>query len=161
MRKIIATVHLQAIRNNAKAFKERTGVRLCAVVKANAYGHGAEEVANALSGIADCFAVALLEEALALRVATCGKDILILTPPLSEEDIFACASNGFIVTLSDLRTARLAERACKRYGCTLRVHLKVNTGMNRYGMHLPALGKTCKYLRESKYIRVEGVYSHM
>ncbi len=161
MRKIIATVRLQAIKNNAKAFKRHTGVKLCAVVKANAYGHGAEEVANALSGIADCFAVALLDEALALRVATCGKDILILTPPISEEDILACAKNGFIVTLPDLKTARLAERVCERYGCMLRVHLKVNTGMNRYGMHLPALGKTCKYLRDSPYIRVEGVYSHI
>lgn len=161
MRKIVATVRLGTIRRNAEAFKNFTGAKLCAVVKANAYGHGAEEVANALSGVADCFAVALYEEALALRVASCGKDILILTPPLDEEDIIACAQNGFIVTVSDLHTARLAERACRRFGCMLRVHLKVNTGMNRYGMDLPALGKTCKFLQNSTRIKVEGVYSHI
>ena len=161
MRKIVATVRLWAIRRNAETFKNFTGTKLCAVVKANAYGHGAEEVANALSGVADCFAVALLDEAIALRVASCGKDILILTPPLDEEDILACAENGFIVTVSDLHTARLAERVCRRFGCMLRVHLKVNTGMNRYGMDLPALGKTCKFLQNSGRIKVEGIYSHI
>lgn len=161
MKKIIATVRLRAIKRNAEAFKRHTGVKLCAVVKANAYGHGAEEVANALSGVADCFAVSLLEEAIALRVAACGKDILILTPPTDEEDILACAENGFVATVTDLHTARLAERVCAKYSRTLRVHLKVNTGMNRYGMELPALGKTCKYLQNSKRVRVEGIYSHI
>ncbi|MBQ8291638.1 MAG: alanine racemase [Clostridia bacterium] len=161
MRKVKAEIYLKSIQENAKTFKALTGARLCAVVKANAYGHGAEEVVNALAGIADCFAVALKDEAIALRTAACDKDILILTPPLCEEDIVDCAKNGFIVTLPDLFTARLAVRVCKRYSLTLRAHLKVNTGMNRYGMHNSMLGKTCKLLKAERCVRAEGVYSHL
>ena len=76
---------MDSIRRNAETFRSLTGKPLCAVVKANAYGHGAEEVVNALSGVADCFAVALIEEGKAIQTAACGKDILVLTPPTDED----------------------------------------------------------------------------
>ena len=76
-----AVIDLNVIRENALAVKrllpKKTG--FCAVVKADAYGHGAEKVANALYGIADCFAVALPEEGAALRLSGIDKDILVLT----------------------------------------------------------------------------------
>lgn len=161
MRKTIAKIYLNNIRENAKAFKAVTSKPLCAVVKANAYGHGAEEVVLALGGIADCFAVSLLDEALDIRVAACGKDILILTPPLDEEGLLLAAKNGFILTLPDLFTAKLAVRVCEKYAVSVRVHLKTNTGMNRYGMNAQTLGKVCKYLLGRQGIFVEGVYSHL
>ena len=161
MRKTIAKIYLNNIRENARAFKTVTGKPLCAVVKANAYGHGAEEVVFALGGIADCFAVALLEEALEIRVAACGKDILILTPPVDEEGILLAAKNGFILTLPDLLTAKLAVRVCEKYAVRVRVHLKTNMGMNRYGMSVQTLGKVCKCLSCVRWICVEGVYSHL
>ncbi|MBQ8684559.1 MAG: alanine racemase [Clostridia bacterium] len=152
---------MKRIRQNARAFKTLTNAKLCAVVKADAYGHGAAEIACALSGVADCFAVSLVDEGLALRAAACGKDILVLTPPLCDEEIYAAAKNGFILTVSDLRTARLIVTVCQRYAVSVRVHLKVNTGMNRYGMTAPALGKTCKYLQGAPCVKVEGIYSHL
>ena len=161
MRKVTAKISLKNINDNAKAFKAYTGKRLCAVVKADAYGHGAEEVAAALSGVADCFAVSLLDEATAIRAAACGKDILIFTPPLCETDVASAAENGYILTVPDLWTARLVARVCERRNLTARVHLKVNTGMNRYGMNGSMLGKTCKFLRGNKRVRVEGLYSHL
>ena len=85
MQKVVAEIHLGNIRRNAELFKKITGAKLCAVVKANAYGHGAEEVAYALSDIADCFAVALVDEGLQIRSAACGKDILVFSPPITEE----------------------------------------------------------------------------
>ncbi len=149
------------IRRNAERFLSITGKRLCAVVKANAYGHGAEAVASALEPIADTFAVALVDEAIAIRTAVCGKEILVFTPPLDEEQAYALAVNGFTASIPDLRTARLLSKVCKRYGLPIRVHLKVNTGMNRYGMNLSMLGRVCKFLSADPFVRVTGLYSHL
>ena len=161
MQKVRAIIHLNAIQSNALAFKNLTKTRLYAVVKANAYGHGAEEVTACLSSVADGFAVALIDEALAIRTAACGKDILVFTPPINEEEVYALAVNGFMATIPDLWTAKLALSVCQKYGLRLTAHLKVNTGMNRYGMNLSMLGKVCKLLKNQAFVQVEGVYSHL
>lgn len=158
---MIAKIYLKEIRENAKRFRALGGGKLCAVVKANAYGHGAEEVAFALSGVADFFAVALLEEALSLRVAACGTDILILTPPQTQADVLCAAQNGFVLTVPDYRTASLIAIVGRKYQIPVRVHLKTNTGMNRYGMNASLLGKVCTLLVRENYVRVEGVFSHL
>ncbi|MBE7086238.1 MAG: alanine racemase [Clostridiales bacterium] len=161
MQKITAQIHLGHIQSNAKLFSSLTKNRLCAVVKANAYGHGAEEVVNALEGIADCFAVALIEEGLEIRTAACGKDILIFTPPLTKEEGLAIAENGFIASVPDLYTAKLLSQICGEKKLPLQVHLKVNTGMNRYGMNGSMLGKVCAFLQNDPFVRVSGIYSHL
>ena len=161
MQKVIAKIHLGHIRDNANLFKSLASTRLCAVVKANAYGHGAEEVVGALSGLADGFAVALIDEAKAIKAAACGKEILVFTPPLCEEEAFALAADGLIATLPDLWTAKLVSRVCAKYRLPLNVHLKINTGMNRYGMDLLSLGKVCKFLQANPFVRVTGIYSHL
>ena len=160
MRKVLAEISLQAIVGNAKSFKRLTGVPICAVVKADAYGHGAVETVNALQGVVDCFAVSLLDEALAIRTVTCGKEILILTPPSSKEEVRQAVYNGFCITVDTLKTARLALQTATELQSSLTVHLKVNTGMNRYGMNAQTLGKTCALLRACPWIKVEGLYSH-
>ncbi len=138
-----------------------TGTKLCAVVKANAYGHGAEEVVNALNGIADCFAVALIEEGKALQTAACGKEILVFTPPTDEEECYALASAGLTASVGDLRTAKLLSRVCRRYALPLQVHLKINTGMNRYGMRASCVEGVCRFLSGDPFVKVTGIYSHL
>lgn len=161
MQKTVAKINLKAVQNNAKIFKQLTGVKLCAVVKANAYGHGGVETSNALSGVADFFAVALIEEGLEIRQATCGKEILILTPPTDENEVCLLFDERFILTVDSLRTAKLAERTARRANRSVKVHLKVNTGMNRYGAGLSETGKICKFLKDSPYVKVTGAYSHL
>ena len=161
MQKVRAEINLQHIRHNAEAFSRLTKTKLCAVVKANAYGHGAEAVTAALCGTADLFAVALIEEGLAIRVAACGKDILVLTPPTAEDEVYALAVNGFTAMADSLKTARLIVRVCEKYNLLLKVRLKVNTGMNRYGMNVQTLGKTCKFLQGNPWVRVVGMDSHL
>lgn len=161
MQKITAKIHLSAIRHNAQAFKNLTKTRLYAVVKANAYGHGAEEITACLADIADGFAVALIDEAIAIRSVACGKQILVFTPPINEEEVFYLAVNHFTATVPDLWTAKLVENACRKFNLPLSVHLKSNTGMNRYGMGLSMLGRVCNYLQNSSFVRVTGVYSHL
>ena len=161
MQKVKAEISLENIRHNAQIFVRRTKAKLCAVVKANAYGHGAEEVVNALSSIADCFAVALIEEGVCIRTAALDKEILVFTPPICEEDAFALACNQFIATIPDLWTAKLLHSVGEKYHIKITAHLKVNTGMNRYGMSIAELGKVCRFLSQSVWVQTQGIYSHL
>ena len=84
MQKAIAKIDLGAIRHNARYLKGRAnGALFYAVVKADAYGHGAVQVARALNGIADGFCVAIVDEAVELRVSGITSPVLVLTPPLA------------------------------------------------------------------------------
>ena len=161
VQKVLAKIHLGNIRRNGEKFRALTGVPLCAVVKANAYGHGGEEVVNALSGVADSFAVALIDEGVQIRAAACGKEILVLTPPITLEDVLRGGWSGLSLTVADLMTAKLIDGVTRTRALPLNVHLKVNTGMNRYGMESSALGKACKLLKANPFVKVEGVYSHL
>ena len=168
MQKTIAEINVKAVAENASAFKKLTKTRLCAVVKADAYGHGAEKVALALADIADCFAVAIADEAVKIKSVACGKDILVLTPPIDDEDAERILENGFIASVADLVTAKKIIRVWKRLCLSQkgglikspRIHIKVNTGMNRYGASLQLLGKICKYLK-SEGVQAEGLFSHL
>lgn len=161
MQKIQAKISLANIRDNALAFKKLTNKKLCAVVKANAYGHGAEEVVNALNGVADVFAVALIEEGLSIRLAAAGREILVFTPPVTLEEGITIAENRFTATVPNLYTAKLLSGVCKKLRLSLKVHVKVNTGMNRYGANFSMLGKICKFLKDDPYVQVTGIYSHL
>lgn len=161
MRKVRAEIHLKSIAENARAFKALTGKRLCAVVKADAYGHGAEEVTLVLQGIADCFAVALLSEAKAIKVPACGKDVLVLCPPIHLLEAIEAVQNGFVCTITGMTTAKLVAQASEICKIPARVHLKINTGMNRYGMGVSELGRVCRFLRKTPLVKVEGLFSHL
>ena len=149
---------MKRIRENAKFIKRAAGTPLIAVVKDDAYGHGAERVALALSGIAEMFAVATVDEGAALRVAGVEEDILVLTPPLSKEEVLRISAYNMIAPMTSFFVLKTALAAVGEYGVDLRVHLCANTGMNRYGF-LPALfGEAIK---RAAPLKVEGVYSHL
>ena len=140
MQKVRAEIDLGAIRANARRFAALAGgAALCAVVKADAYGHGAAMVAHALRGVARSFAVALVEEGVALRQAGVSEDILVLVPPLCEEEVLRGCAYGLTFSLSDASDAALIGAVCERFGLTARCHIKVNTGMNRFGFDGEAL----------------------
>lgn len=157
MYRIQAAVSLKTIRENAKTIKCRAGTDLIAVVKDDGYGHGAAHVAHALSGIASAFAVASVEEGAALRCAGIGEDILVLTPCLSVEEGVRLIEYQLIASVPSLASFRLllcAEAIAMR---RTRVHLAVNTGMNRYGVRPERVASLCKEAGG----RVEGMYSHL
>ena len=83
----VAEINLSFLKENAIKIKNTLPktTKLCAVVKADGYGHGAVEVANAIYSIADCFAVAIIEEAIALRIGGIDKEILVLTEIFGED----------------------------------------------------------------------------
>ena len=153
-----AVIRLDHIRENAQTLRASAGVRLCAVVKADAYGHGAAEVARALRGVADCFAVALVDEGAKLRLA-CPSDILVLVPALTEEEAVRGIAAGLIFTVGDEEDFALLSRAAEKLGKTARCHIKVNTGMNRFGFDEGGFSAFCARARSGN-VRAEGIYSH-
>ena len=156
-----AIVRLSYIRENAEKFAALAGgAKLCAVVKADAYGHGAETVAPALEGVADCFAVALVGEGAALRLAGVRKDVLVLVPPLCEEEVLRGISYGLIFTVGDAQDYALIASVCKKYGLCARCHIKANTGMNRYGCNLSQLPDVLDAAKDCG-ANIVGLFSHM
>ncbi|ROR35172.1 alanine racemase [Inmirania thermothiophila] len=127
------TVDLAAVRHNLARARAAAGpARVLAVVKADAYGHGAVAVARALAGLADGFAVAVVEEAVALREAGLGGPILVLEGFADGEDLEAAARLDLWLALHDAgQVVRLARAALPR---PVGVWLKVDTGMHRLGV---------------------------
>lgn len=157
-----AEIDLAAIRRNAAAFKSllRPGTALCAVVKADGYGHGAAAVARAaLSAGADRLAVAILDEALALREAGFSGDILILGhTPLFQARL--AAENGLTQTIFNLEQAEALSGAGEALGTRVKVHLKVDTGMGRLGVEPGAAADFAQSAARLRGLTVEGVFTH-
>jgi alanine racemase len=149
-----AEVDLGAVRHNVRTLKARAGdARLMAVVKADAYGHGAAPVARAaLEGGADSLAVVTVEEAAELRDAGLGAPLLVFTD-LPPDDLRRAAALNLEVTAHSPESARRIAGLRRRPP----VHLKVNTGMNRWGVEPDEVGQALKVLGGD----LAGVYTHL
>lgn len=157
-----ACIDLTAIKANFDALKSKTapGTKAMAVVKANAYGHGAIRVAKALSGRADYFAVADIGEATELRDGGITEPILILsyTFPSQFETLL---NHSIIPTVFSLDDAKeLSEAAC-RLDKSARIHVAVDTGMGRIGFtdDEKSVG-IIKEISNLKNIEIEGLFTH-
>ena len=100
-RGLVLDIDLDAIRHNARLARARQpDSRLWAVVKADAYGHGAVAVARALTGIADGFAVVSIGEALQLRESGIGGPVLVMRGAAREHELALCEAQGFTTVFS-------------------------------------------------------------
>ncbi len=134
--------------------------RLCAVVKADGYGHGAARVASAaLAGGAERLAVALVEEAVALREAGIGAPILLLSePPL--EALGEAVARKVAVTCYRREAIHALARAAKAQGVLAEVQLKVDTGMHRVGADADAMTDLAEEIRAAPVLRLGGLWTH-
>jgi len=152
-------VDLAAIVGNARAVRAIAGTDLYAVVKADAYGHGAIEVARALAHAkaAAGFAVSLVEEGVALRDAGIDKPVLVMGPSQhgGEDDMIAANLTPVIGTAEDL--APLADVARRRG--PIEAHLKVDTGMGRLGIPSGDAGELATRAARDG-IRLVGLMTH-
>lgn len=151
-----------ALAHNLHLLRARmaSATQLMAVVKANAYGHGAAETAHILQGAgADRFATATLAEALALRQAGITRPILVLGYTPSWHAALALA-HTITLTVFDLETAAALHAAAKAAGQRLTVHIKVNTGMNRLGVRPEAAPLLLTALAALDGLAVEGIFTH-
>jgi alanine racemase len=158
-----AEIDLAALRHNFAQVRRQVGPEcgVLAVVKADAYGHGAIPVARTLEleGAA-AFAVALVEEGMALRRAGLRRPILVFGAILPGQE---AALFDFDLTpyLFDLETARRLDQAARERGTVLAVQLKIDTGMGRIGVLPEELGGVLGVLATLSGLRLEGVMSHL
>ena len=156
-----AEISASAIAHNVRVLKEVMGdTALCAVVKANGYGHGAPMAAMAaLDGGADSLAVAIVDEGIELRGVGVSAPILLLAeiPP---ETIPEALSHSLTLTIGSLSGARAAVASAERLGGRHRVHVKVDTGMHRMGVDPSEVDDVVDVLVASPAIDLEGIYTH-
>lgn len=158
-----AEIDLGAIASNVQAIKARLApqTRLMAVVKANAYGHGAVPVAKAaLAAGADWLAVNRVNEGLALREAGLEARILVLgyCPP---EQAAALVAHRLTPALTTLDTAAALVQQLESGSAPFPVHLKVDTGMGRLGLLPEEVRDFARALQDFPQLTIEGVFSHL
>lgn len=167
IRPTTARIDLGALRSNYRHIVEflrkdggETPPGVIAVVKANAYGHGASEVALALEEAgADLLACADIEEGLALRAAGVKAEILVFGA-LSVSDLDGVFGGALTPTISTPGAARAVQAAAARYKQRVRYHLKIDTGMNRLGFRCDNLARTLPELLASDRLELDAVYTH-
>ncbi|WP_035186021.1 alanine racemase [Alteribacter aurantiacus] len=159
-----AEVNLDAIEHNVKAIKQSlpNGVTYMAVVKANAYGHGAVEVAKtALQAGASYLGVAILDEALALRQAGIEAPILVLgyTRP---SDVALAQKHALTLTVFQADWVKEAAPYLSKEKTKVNLHIKVDTGMGRLGLRSTEDGQLLldQVKDHSELFHIEGVYTH-
>jgi alanine racemase len=157
-----AEVSLAALGENFRAVQNHVGdgVTICAVVKADGYGHGAAECALALEAAgAPWLGVTDAAEGRALRSAGIWTRILLMTGIWKgEED--GIVSHNLTPTIWEPWHIERLQKAAKKQQINLPVHLKVDTGMNRLGAKLEGLPRLCEKLAVSEHLHLEGVSTH-
>jgi alanine racemase len=157
-----AEIDLEALAANFHIVKDRVGpdVSVMAVVKANAYGHGAVECARRLEKEgADWFGVALPEEGIALRSAGISKPILCLAG-FWDGQADACLQQKLVPVVYRLDMIEAFDRAAGEHGVVADVHVKVDTGMGRLGIRFDEIGEFAGALKRFQNIRVDGLMTH-
>lgn len=172
IRPTVATVSLDAIRHNLAAIRALVGREaasgtpgppapaIIGVVKANAYGHGAGEVALALESTgASMLACADIAEGVSLREAGVRAPVLVFGA-LSISDLDGVFEHGLTPTVSSPAAARALEEAARRRGTVVHCHLKIDTGMNRLGFRHDNLRRTMRDVLSSQHLTFDAVYTH-
>ena len=153
-------VELGAIKNNVRNILERSQTQVMAIVKANAYGHGAVPVAQAaLQAGATWCGVARVNEALELRQAGLDCPILILgyTPEDRYEEMI---THRVSMTIWDIGQVESISAAASQIGQEARLHLKVDTGMSRLGVSPRDVIGLLQEMARLPNIRIEGLFTH-
>lgn len=155
-------LNLDALAANFHLVKKRVdpSVQVMAVVKANAYGHGAVQCARRLEAEgADWFGVALPEEGIELRQAGITKPILCLAGFWGEQ-AHACLQQQLVPVLYRLDMIEAFDRAARERRVVADVHIKVDTGMGRLGVRFDQAAELASALKKFQNLRVDGIMTH-
>lgn len=156
-----AEINLGIIRDNYRlSCQLAPGSKHLAVIKANAYGHGAEQVARTLEDIAPAFAVAFVDEALALREAGICSPILILEGCFGPQELTIAANNNFWIMLHSDEQLEMLEKT--PLSSSIHCWLKIDTGMHRLGIDPQQTPAALQRLQRSGKLRDKPVLvTHM
>lgn len=161
LRPTYVEVDLSVLAANLAAIRARVGsCRVMPVLKANAYGHGIGEVAKLMVSLgADYLGAAFLEEGIELRRQGVTTPILILGG-LASDQVPLFIEHDLTFTASSVDKLRLIEQAAAAMGRPARVHLKIDTGMERVGVHYYSAHTLLEASLACHHVQVEGIYSH-
>jgi alanine racemase len=169
-RDIVAQVNVDALLHNVGVLRRQcqAGVRICAALKANAYGHGIRIVAPVLAGTPiSMAAVATLGEAIELRELGWTKPILLFGPIFADGDpsgrkdrLRAVLDYDLTVTAVDFYGIRDLAHEAQRQDKVVRCHVKVDSGMGRMGISPVGAVQLAERLHALANVKVEGVYTH-
>ena len=154
------TINTDAILSNYRAVCQKAGVPVMAVVKADAYGHGAVQIARLLEAECPFFGVSSLSEALELRQAGIQKPILILghTPISVFPKLLGADIRATIFSFED--AAELNRQAMQK-SIVAHCHLAVDTGMSRIGFQATEeAADICRQIAALPNLEIEGIFSH-
>lgn len=157
-----AEINLDAIEHNFNELKNcvEDYIKLCAVIKADGYGHGAVPLAKLLQDKADYFAVATADEAIELRNAGIKNPILILSYT-HVDDAEALITNDVCMTVFSLDAAEKLEKEAARLGKNALIHIAIDTGMTRIGFALnDSSVQDILAIQNLPHISIQGVFSH-
>lgn len=161
--RIKANIDLKALKNNYRNFRTqlRSDTKICGVIKADAYGHGANEVAKALmaEGI-DCFAVATVEEALSLRAEAIDLPIMVFgyAHPCAHK---ALIEANIALTVFRLDIAKALSRLSLELNKDVHIQINVDTGMNRLGLPIGAGAfELIQTISTLPGLIIDGLYTH-
>ena len=156
-------VNLEYLAQNVKQIKSliKKNIKLLAVVKADAYGHGAVMVAPTMlaSGV-DMLGVASIDEGLNLRDANINCDILVLgaVPVWAFE---SAVENDITISIFSDEHIQAAKQSYERTGKKIKTHIKVDTGMNRIGVNIKEAVDFIKKVQQADFIDLKGIFSHL
>lgn len=160
--RVQAVIDLDNIRHNVAVMKSLVDKdkKMLAVIKADAYGHGAIEVAHALHDMVDFFAVAFIDEAVELRQAGIDKPILILgyTDPVDYELLIRYDVRP---AMYDVENAQALSDIAVKEGTKAKIHIKVDTGMGRIGFSCDEDGvRNIEAISRMPGVEIEGIFTH-
>lgn len=157
-----AEIDLESVVENARLLGARAASPLLAVVKADAYGHGACQVAHKLqeASVVMGFGVSLVEEGIELRQSGITQPILVMGPSLGDA-YQAMVEHRLTPMVSDERHIKPLAQAASEQGRIMDLHLKVDTGMSRLGLRLKDTPDVLDRLERESALRVAGIASHL
>jgi alanine racemase len=149
-----------ALRSNVESLRGflSPGIKIAAIIKADAYGHGLESVAQSLAESVDLYGAANLTEAKRIRAAGVHRSIMILGPALPEERA-GIADHRFIPTVSTADEAKGYAEVTK--GASLPIHFVIDTGMGRIGLWPEEAIKEFRQIKSFAELRVEAISTHL
>ena len=158
-----AEVDIDAVKYNIKKLKNYIGknVKFIAVVKGDAYGHGAVEIARqSISNGIDYFAVALVEEGIELRNSSINIPILVLGY-VPDHQLKEIVVNDLTCTVYLMDTVKELSKIANNIGKIAKVHLKVNTGLNRLGLDPKEVVNFAHFTQSLKNVKITGTFTHL
>jgi alanine racemase len=162
IRPVWAEINLHNIQENIREIKRIVGsrVQVMAVVKAEAYGHGAVQVARAARQIGvEWFGVSLPEEGIELRRAGIDGSILVFSP-LQPDQVKPVVRYDLISTICLMESAKALSGEAVRTGKSVKVHIKIDTGMGRVGVIPEDAVDFIEQVKSLPGLEVQGIYSH-